>query len=378
MAVKQKRLIGAVLIAVLTICFFTVFLVPNANAVIVVPTTTYLNMPAYGTNINFIAEQTFNDLWRESSTNPSYPEYWFFITSGGYTFGLQSQAVNFTVSNVFTSSTLTYNQSAAGIVHVYCGVWGEPSSYNSSYMTYDAVSMVATCFYSSAGTITLSWTSVPPTTAPTATPTPTPTATATPTPTLTLSITQPFNRTYVTTDIPLELAYTGVGVSVWYNIMNGSSYVYGVNQTYSGLVTLSGFSDSSYVLYAWATSGSGEVASASVMFTVDNLYPEPVLPQVDTDYLWLFFFEGDFLGALQAYLVATFLNFETAIVAILMLFIIPLYLRTKSLMLISIIWILVGGFFVAAVPAASGLSVIFIVMGIGGLLYRLFRPGYGS
>lgn len=375
--IKRKRILSYSLIAVL-LTFFLIALAPNANASIVVPTTTYLNMPSYGTNINFATEQTFNDLWRESSTNTSYPEYWFFITTSSYMYGLQSADTSFTVSNVFTSLALTYNQSSAGIVHVYCGVLNEPLTYNSSYMIYDAATKIASCYYSGAGTITLTWSSIPPTTAPTAAPTPTPTATATPTPTLTLTIAQPFNRTYVTENIPLELTTTGLGVTVWYNIMNGTDYIYAINQTYTSTVTLTDFVDGNYVLYALATSTLGESASASIAFSVEILSPEPALPQVNTDYLWIFFYEGDFLGALQAYLVATFLNFETAIVAILMLFLVPLYIRTKSLMLISIVWILVGGFFVAAVPAAAGLSVIFIVMGIGGLLYRLFRPGYGS
>jgi hypothetical protein len=48
------------------------------------------------------------------------------------------------------------------------------------------------------------------------------------------------------------------------------------------------------------------------------------------------------------------------------------------LLLLSILWILIGSFLVAAVPMASGIGILFIALAIGGLLWRLFRPsGYG-
>ena len=213
---------------------------------------------------------------------------------------------------------------------------------------------------------------VAPTSVPTATPAPTPTPAN-----FSVTIVTPANRTYVTSTIPIEVTFGSNISSVWYNFYNRSSWLYGVNQSYTGATSIANFTSDSYIFYVYGLDTFGNMTSVTSYFTV-AISAELVLPQVNLDYLWFFLFEGDFLGALQAYLVATFLNFETAIVAILMLFIIPLYIRTKSLMLISIIWILVGGFFVLSVPAASGLSVIFIVFGIAGLLYRLFRPGYGS
>jgi hypothetical protein len=210
---------------------------------------------------------------------------------------------------------------------------------------------------------------------PTPTPTPTPTATSDTQPDLT--IISPFNRTYMTDSFNVEISYMGQADLVWFNVRNGSSWVYDSNITYSGATVLTGFIDGSYTFMVWASNSLGESDSATVLFTI-GITANPVLPQVNFDSFWLFFYEGDYLGFAQAFLVSTFLNFETAMVLVVMLFVVPVYLKTKSLMLLSILWLLLGGFFVVVLPAASALSVLFVALGIGGLAYRLFRPsGYG-
>jgi hypothetical protein len=193
----------------------------------------------------------------------------------------------------------------------------------------------------------------------------------------TITITQPFNRTYITSTIPVEFSTSGTVEAVWFNVKNGSSWIYTYNQTYTAATSLTSFVNGTYTLYVFAANSQGGYAEETVVFTV-GIIPNPVLPQVNVDTFWLFLQEGDFLGFVQALLVRTFLSFEAAIAMIIMLFMIPIYLRTKSLLLLSILWILIGGFFVAAVPMASGIAILFIALGVGGLLYRLFRPsGYG-
>jgi fatty acid desaturase len=121
----------------------------------------------------------------------------------------------------------------------------------------------------------------------------------------------------------------------------------------------------------------GGFAQDITVFTIDSS-ANTVLPYVDVSNFWLFFYEGNFLGFFQAFLITTFFNLQAAIALIIMLFLVPIYLRTKSLLLICILWIMLGGFFIAAMPLASGIAIIFIVLGVGGLVFRLFRSSsYG-
>jgi hypothetical protein len=111
---------------------------------------------------------------------------------------------------------------------------------------------------------------------------------------------------------------------------------------------------------------------------VPTLAPLPTLPPiVGTSLLNLnplsqYFSAGNFLGFFQAcYLFAFGGNIEILAVTIAMLFLVPLYIRTKSLTLICIIWVLVGGFLIVAMPIISGVSILFMALGVGGLLYKL-------
>ncbi|MFA5365385.1 MAG: hypothetical protein WC325_09430 [Candidatus Bathyarchaeia archaeon] len=432
----------------------------NVYAVVTVPTSTFLSMPSFSSYLNFDAEQNFTSLYRESSANISYPEYWFMTLLSGETFGLQGDA-NFTVSTVFANQSLVYTQLTFGTVHVYCGSLGEPTSISGAVSSsYDPALNVSSLFSIGSSTVRVSWAAVPP-------PPPPPDVTLTinqPTTTsyntsaiLTslsasggtidkiwfnvqnssgswvyagsqfytapyfmtgftngsyvlyafanntvgnsdsasvafsvaipsvppviiepvLSVIQPFNKTYATGNVPVELSTSGTVDAVWFNVKNGSAWIYTVNQTYTAATSLTGFVNGSYVFYGFTANSEGGFDMATVSFSI-NILANPLLPQVDVDSYWLFLYEGDFLGFLQAYLISVFLNFETAVALIIFLFLVPIYLRTKSLLLVSILWMMLGGFFVAAVPAAAGIGVLFIALGIGGLLWRLFRPsGYG-
>lgn len=98
------------------------------------------------------------------------------------------------------------------------------------------------------------------------------------------------------------------------------------------------------------------------------------LPSVDASNFWQYLYEGNFIGLFNALMVSVFQS-TTIVVAILyMLFFVPLYIRTKSLMLICILWILLGGFAIAAMPEVAGFAVLFSAFGVAGLVYQLFRP----
>jgi len=180
--------------------------------------------------------------------------------------------------------------------------------------------------------------------------------------------------TYTSANITLTITAVNSNVT-WYNVQNGTEWVYASNVTYLNSTTLSGFETGVYTCYAWAISNDSYVAVDTVEFMVDV---DATLPSVNMDAFWIFFYEGNFLGGVQSYFISSFLNLETAIALIAMLFLVPLYLRTKSLVLICILWIMLGGFFIAAMPMASGLAVLFMALGVGGLVWRLFKSSaYG-
>lgn len=188
----------------------------------------------------------------------------------------------------------------------------------------------------------------------------------------TVTIGRPQNLTYIVPSIYVALTSTNAD-AVWYNVMNGSDWVYTYNQTYMGGAMKSGFANGTYTFYAFAANSGGGFAQSSVVFSVGVPAGGVPLPFVDVSNFWLFLTEGNFLWFIQGYLVRTFLNIETAIALLVMLFMVPIYLRTRSLLLLCVLWLLIGSFIIAAFPIASGLAVLFIVLAIAGLLYRLFR-----
>ena len=88
--------------------------------------------------------------------------------------------------------------------------------------------------------------------------------------------------------------------------------------------------------------------------------------------LMQFLYEGDILGLLQAIYVSNFVSSDLFYGFLTLLLTSPLYIRTKSLMLLIIIWILLGGLFIVAMPIVSGLGLFLVIMGFGALFFKLF------
>lgn len=86
-------------------------------------------------------------------------------------------------------------------------------------------------------------------------------------------------------------------------------------------------------------------------------------------YLW----NGDYLGFIRAIFVNSFGGNMDAFVAVVALCItLPLYIRTKSLMMLGILWILCGGILIAVSPVIGMFAVFFLIFGIGAVMYRLY------
>ena len=121
------------------------------------------------------------------------------------------------------------------------------------------------------------------------------------------------------------------------------------------------YSSGSSFTIAWSVpSGSGPVR----------------LPTLQVKALWQYILEGDLLGFFQALFMYSFNSADLFYGVLAMVFCIPLYIRTKSLIFLCIVWIVLGGFFIALMPIVSGLALLFMALGIGGLIFKLVRSRY--
>lgn len=85
-----------------------------------------------------------------------------------------------------------------------------------------------------------------------------------------------------------------------------------------------------------------------------------------------YLFEGDYLGFIQAVYVSAFQSADIFYALVIMLFTSPLYIRSKSLLFLSIIWILLGGLILVATPIIAGVAMLLMIFGLAGMLFKLF------
>jgi hypothetical protein len=85
-----------------------------------------------------------------------------------------------------------------------------------------------------------------------------------------ITIVSPTNTTYSSSSISVSLAASGGTIdTIWWNCKNGSSWIYGSNQTYTVPTDMTGFTvGTSYTFYAWANNTDGNSDEETVMFTV--------------------------------------------------------------------------------------------------------------
>jgi len=117
----------------------------------------------------------------------------------------------------------------------------------------------------------------------------------------------------------------------------------------------------------------------AITSSIISAMPSPTTPAtlpttLNVAPFWQYLFSGNFLGFFQAIYLNAFGLQDILYGSICMLFLVPLYIESKSLLLLSIIWILLGSSFLALMPAVSGLAVIFLILGISSLLWRLVHP----
>ena len=100
--------------------------------------------------------------------------------------------------------------------------------------------------------------------------------------------------------------------------------------------------------------------------SADATPPAVLVPFLD--FIWA----GDYLGFIQAVYIRAFQSADLFWGILIFLFMVPLYIRTRSLLLMSILWILLGSLFLIAMPIVSGLALLLLSLGLAGMFFRLF------
>ena len=88
--------------------------------------------------------------------------------------------------------------------------------------------------------------------------------------------------------------------------------------------------------------------------------------------LWEKLLEGDLLGFLVSCYTTMLGNPDIFYGLLTMITTGVLYIRTQSLLYVSIVWILLGGILIVAMPAVSPIAVFLLAFGVAGMLYKTF------
>lgn len=90
----------------------------------------------------------------------------------------------------------------------------------------------------------------------------------------------------------------------------------------------------------------------------------------DVEMLLQYLLQGDFLGFLTGCFTTRIGQNFYAILAL--IFSIPLYNRTQNVMYCSLVWIILGGLFIIAMPLVSPVAVLLVTLGVSVTLLKLF------
>jgi len=152
-----------------------------------------------------------------------------------------------------------------------------------------------------------------------------------------------------------------------------------LNPTTSGLVYVTSDIEQVWITINGVTHTAPYSFASGSAFTVRWEWTAlPVLPEPYDDWLLggdislllTYLQAGDYLG----FIIACYTTRigQLAYVIIVLMFTVPLALRTQSITYVAIVWIILGGVFQAAVPLIGPATVIFEILGIGALIFRLF------
>jgi hypothetical protein len=155
-------------------------------------------------------------------------------------------------------------------------------------------------------------------------------------------------------------------------------------------VTLTATPSESYSFAAWEIDGSNETTTESTWYVVmdgdhtakayfiasspsPTATPEPVTVWdlgSDVSLLLVYLQSGDLIG----FIIACYTSRigQLFYVILILCFTVPLALRTQSITYVAIVWLICGAVMIPAVPLISPAAVILLILGIAGLIYRVY------
>jgi len=335
MVCKQK------LTATATILFLLCVIVQNASADITVYSNTYFTFPSYNTQFNFSTEHTFASAYRTASSNSTYPEYWFITTTSGDTYALHSEDANFTITDFFTASEITFTTEGAGTVNIYTESLGSPSSVSSGTLAnYNADTQVATITFTEATTVTVRYIDYVATLTPSAT-----------------SLTQG-------EIVTVQVSVTKDGETFTDYILN---------------VTRDEELFKQNIVHANSTFTDQENTAASHTYNVTTLYDSTLgeyvtftVTPVTVQWVTVDWLITDFTG----FITETYSGLigELWLTIPLLIIFVPLYIKTESIEFCAILWVLAGSILIVTLSeVAFTTGSILLMLGIAIILYRLAR-----
>ena len=144
----------------------------------------------------------------------------------------------------------------------------------------------------------------------------------------------------------------------------------------TGVITVT--ANNNYTLFLDGTQLLGGIVHYGAYLTTISwtfpTAPNPLYPHtLNVRPFWQYLFSGDLFGFFRAIYVQAFTLPDILYAVLCLLILAPLYIKTKSLLLVCIIWILLGGFFMTLMKAASPIAVLFEILAVAGVLWKLVR-----
>jgi hypothetical protein len=86
-----------------------------------------------------------------------------------------------------------------------------------------------------------------------------------------------------------------------------------------------------------------------------------------------YLYAGNLVGFYSSIFLWAFIQQDILFASLTLLFLAPIYIRTRSLLLPCIIFVLIGGFYIGLMPAVSGFAILLETLAIAGVLWGLVR-----
>jgi hypothetical protein len=178
-------------------------------------------------------------------------------------------------------------------------------------------------------------------------------------------------------------ALNGTGTAVLINYLSGQTLASGTvvfNPSTSGSISLSTSYSSLNFVVNGVTQSSGFNFSPSKTYTVTwssyanplvSPVPSPVYPNsIGNGGAWQYLLVGNFVGFIFAIwgAVLTVPGFAMILGLIISL---AIYLQMKNLLVLIALWTIIGTFFIALMPLVSPFAVLFYILAICGVIYKI-------